>query len=92
MTTHDDLHRDLGRMEGAFGAMEDRLDKLEKMMSDGFQKLDERLARIESRESERKGAFQLGNWLAVALWKGGEEAEKMKQQILAVKNQYPKPS
>lgn len=63
MTTHDDLHRDLGRMEGAFGAMEDRLDKLEKMVSDGFQKLDERLARIEERESERKGAFQLGNWL-----------------------------
>lgn len=27
-----------------------------------------------------------------ALWKGGEEAAKMKQKILDVKNQYPKPS
>ena len=26
-----------------------------------------------------------------ALWKGGEEAEKMKKRILAIKNQYPKP-
>lgn len=66
MTSHDDLHRDLGRMEGKADAMGERLDKLEKMVSDGFQKLDERLARIESRESERKGAFQLGNWLVGA--------------------------
>lgn len=40
----------------------------------------------------RKGAYPpIGDQLD-ALWKGGEEAEKMKQQILAVKNQYPKPS
>ncbi len=63
MTSHDDLHRDLGRMEGKADAMGERLDKLEKMVSDGFKKLDERLARIEERESERKGAFQFGHWL-----------------------------
>lgn len=63
MTSHDDLHRDIGRMEGKQDAMGARLDKLEKMVSEGFQKLDERLARIEDRESQRKGAFQLGHWL-----------------------------
>ena len=69
--THDDLNRALGRVEGSQDAMGDRLDRLGKMVSDGFSKvsgsLDDigtRLDVIEKRESERAGAFKLGNWLA----------------------------
>lgn len=51
--THNDLHRDLGRMEGRLDAMEDRLSKIETLA----ERIDERLARIEARESERRGIW-----------------------------------
>lgn len=46
-------------MEGKQDAMGERLDKLEKLVSEGFDKLDKRLARIEERETERKGAWKV---------------------------------
>jgi hypothetical protein len=63
MTTHDDLNRDLGRMEGTLHGMGDRLGKLEKIVSDGFDKLNQRLDVIEKRESERKGGFRVAHWI-----------------------------
>lgn len=63
MPTHDDLHRDIGRMEGRLDAMEDRLGKMEAVL----ERIDGRLAKIEGRESERKGAFALGHWLVGAV-------------------------
>lgn len=53
--SHDDLHRDIGRMEGRLDAMDDRLEKMEAVLD----RIDGRLAKIESRESERKGAWKL---------------------------------
>lgn len=52
-TSHEDLHRDMGRMEGRLDAMEDSLDR----MATALERIDARLAKIESRESARRGAF-----------------------------------
>lgn len=53
-----ELHRDFGRMEGRLDAMDDRLSKIEIVV----ERIDERLARIESRESQLRGV-----WWALAL-------------------------
>ena len=52
--THDELHRDFGRMEGRLDAVEDRLGKMEAVL----ERIDSRLAKIESQETERKGAWK----------------------------------
>jgi len=54
MTNHDDLHRDIGRMEGRLDAMENRLEKMEAVL----ERIDGRLAKIESNESERRGGWK----------------------------------
>ncbi|TXH10431.1 MAG: hypothetical protein E6R02_07255 [Gammaproteobacteria bacterium] len=53
--SHDDLHRDIGRMEGRLGAVEQRLEKMEAVL----ERIDERLAKIEVQENERKGAWRV---------------------------------
>lgn len=62
---HSDLQRSLGRVEGNQSAMEARMDRFESLVKDGFEKvedalgtIDKRLAQIEQRESERKGAWK----------------------------------
>lgn len=55
MTNHDDLHRDIGRMEGRLDAMESRLEKMEAML----ERIDGRLAKIEQQETERRGAWKV---------------------------------
>lgn len=55
MTTHDDIHRDLGRLEGISEGMQDHLRKIDATM----ERIDKRLANIEARERERKGAWQV---------------------------------
>lgn len=74
--THSDLQRDFGRMEGSVAAMKERMDHLEKTVADGFEKvgagldkIDKRLATIEAREAERKGA-----WKVIALVAGAVSA------------------
>lgn len=52
-TTPDDLQRSLGRVEGTQRAMRDDLTKIEKTL----ETINQRLASIEARESERKGAW-----------------------------------
>lgn len=61
---HDDLQRSLGRVEGNQDAMEARMDRFEKALGEGFTKVEDtlekinaRLARIETKEAERKGAL-----------------------------------
>lgn len=63
-TSHDDLQRSLGRMEGNQSSMEQRMDRFEKLVSDGFEKVEtsletisKRLGAIESKEDQRKGAW-----------------------------------
>lgn len=55
MTNHDDLHRDIGRMEGRLDAMDDRLSKMETVLD----RIDGRLAKIESNESKREGGWRV---------------------------------
>jgi len=43
--------------------MEDRLDKIDGTL----ERIDQRLARIEQTEEQRKGAFSLGHWLIGAV-------------------------
>ena len=64
--SHDDLQRSLGRVEGNQGAMGERLDRFEKLVSDGFRDINNgldgirvRLGQIENKESERKGAWRV---------------------------------
>lgn len=54
-----DLHRDLGKLEGEMSAVKDHLEKIDVVL----ERIDLRLARIEAAESERKGAFSIGQWL-----------------------------
>ena len=72
--SHSDLQRDVGRLEGRFAAMEKRLDHLEKAVNDGFdkvaggiEKIDKRLAAIEAKEAERKGAWKVVSAIAAAV-------------------------
>jgi hypothetical protein len=74
--THDDLQRSLGRVEGSQSQLEARMDRFEKLVSDGFDKLegslsaiDQRLAAIEKKETERKGA-----WKVIVMVAGGVSA------------------
>jgi hypothetical protein len=60
--TNTDLHRDIGRMEGRLDGMDDRLSKIEAIA----ERIDGRLANLEARESERKGAWwTLGTLAAI---------------------------
>jgi len=62
--THTELQRDFGRMEG-------RMDALDRTVTDGFKrveeallKIDGRLDAIDTRESERKGAWRVIAWVS----------------------------
>lgn len=64
--SHDDLQRSMGRVEGNQSQLEARMDRFEKLVTDGFEKLegslsaiDTRLAAIERKETERKGAWKV---------------------------------
>lgn len=65
-TSHEDLQRSLGRVEGSQSQLEARMDRFEKLVTDGFDKLegslsaiDTRLAAMERKETERKGAWKV---------------------------------
>ena len=64
--TNTDLQRDLGRMEGEIASVNQRLEKIDAVL----ERIDLRLARIEQAESQRKGAFSLGQWLVGAIGAG----------------------
>lgn len=57
--THGDIQRDLGRMEGKSDAMGARLDRLEKIIEDGFAEVRREIADLKADRSERKGATSL---------------------------------
>ncbi|MDK4804961.1 MAG: hypothetical protein OC190_00260 [Novosphingobium aromaticivorans] len=76
MTPTPDIHRDLGRLEGRFDAVEDRLAQI----AASLEQIDARLTKIEIRENERRGAWVilvalgsilsgLGAWLVEHFWK-----------------------
>lgn len=52
--THNDLQRDFGRMEGSIASVNQRLDRIEAVL----ERMDDRLEKIEARESERRGAWK----------------------------------
>lgn len=65
-TSHEDIQRSLGRVEGNQSQLEARMDRFEKLVTDGFEKvdgsltaIDKRLAAMESKETERKGAWKV---------------------------------
>ncbi len=57
--SHNDLHRDMGRMEGQLSAMDDRLSKIETIV----ERIDARLAKIEQHEGQLRGAW----WVLAAI-------------------------
>lgn len=62
--SHDDLQRSLGRVEGSQSAMGDRLDRLEKIIEDGFAELRREIAELKADKSERKGAWKVVAFVA----------------------------
>ena len=55
--SHGDIQRDLGRMEGKSDAMGARLDRLEKIIEDGFAEVRREIGELKAAESQRKGAL-----------------------------------
>ena len=69
-TTNTDLQRDMGRVEAS-------LEALEKIVSKGFEEvktelhdLKQEVSELKLAESQRKGAFSLGQWLVGAIGAG----------------------
>lgn len=62
--THSDLQRDLGRMEATTEAMESRLDRIERLLEEGFKELREEIASLKTREAERSALEKAAVWLA----------------------------
>jgi hypothetical protein len=64
--SHEDLQRSLGRVEGNQDGFRERMDRFERMLDEGFEKvgkaldkIDHRLTKIEDKEQERKGAWRV---------------------------------
>ena len=64
--THDDLQRSLGRVEGSQSQMEARMDRFEKLVSEGFKELGDgihelrkEIGDLKAKDSERKGAWKV---------------------------------
>lgn len=66
MVSHEDLQRSLGRVEGNQDGFRERMDRFEQLLDKGFSEMREahgemmkRLAVIEDKESERRGAWKV---------------------------------
>lgn len=64
--SHDDLQRSLGRVEGNQSQLEARMDRFEKLVSDGFKEIGEAIAEVrkevsnlKDKETERRGAWKV---------------------------------
>lgn len=64
--SHDDINRAIGRVEGNQDGFRERMERFERMLDEGFEKvgialekIDKRLKHIEDREQERKGAWKV---------------------------------
>lgn len=57
--SHDDLHRDIGRMEAGLEALKDIVREGFKGTDSRLDKVEKRLAALESKETERKGAWKV---------------------------------
>ena len=60
--TNNDLSRDIGRIEGEFVGMKGDIADIKKLV----ERIDERLAKIEARESQLRGAWWF--WLPLRRW------------------------
>lgn len=69
---HSELQRDMGRVEGKQDAMGARLDRLEKIIEDGFREIRKDIADLKLAESQRKGALAVlvavGGVIGGAIW------------------------
>lgn len=62
--THTDLQRDVGKMEGRMDALDRAMSEGFKRIEDALSKIDGRLDTIDTRESERKGAWRVIAWVS----------------------------
>jgi hypothetical protein len=61
---HTDLYQGLGEVKAGQTMLERRMDRLEELVTSRFDKLDDRLAKMEAAENKRGGATSLALWLA----------------------------
>lgn len=73
-TSHEDINRVIGRIEGNQDGFKGRMDRLEHMVSDGFhkigatlEKIEDRLKQIENKEQRRGGAWKIICAIAAAV-------------------------
>ena len=62
--THLDLQRDLGRMEATADAMGARLDRIERLIEEGFKELREEIGTLKARDAERGALEKAAAWIA----------------------------
>ena len=65
-----DLSREIGHLEGEMAAVKESLDRIEKAMTLGLERINSRLAELEAKENQRKGALGLLMVVAAALGAG----------------------
>lgn len=58
MTSHDDIHRDIGRMEAGLESLKEVVREGFKGSNERLDKLESRMAALEGKESERKGGWR----------------------------------
>jgi hypothetical protein len=73
-TSHEDINRAIGRIEGNQDGFRERMDRFEHMLSDGFhkvgaalEKIEDRLKQIENKEQQRGGAWKVICAIAAAV-------------------------
>lgn len=65
-----DLSREIGQLEGEMIAVKESLDRIEKAMTLGLERINARLAELEAKENQRKGALGLLMVLAATIGAG----------------------
>ena len=60
----------IGQLEGEMMAVKDSLDRIEKVMTVGLKEINNRLAELEAKENQRKGALGLLMIFAASLGAG----------------------
>jgi hypothetical protein len=70
MTTvsNNDLHRDLGRVEATQSSLEERMDRFEKIVTDGFDKLEKKLDKSHEQLADRLMKLETSEHMRSGSW------------------------
>ena len=66
--SNNDLHRDLGRVEATQSSLEERMDRFEKIVTDGFDKLEQKLDKSHEQLAERLLKLEASEYTRSGSW------------------------